>query len=367
MDFWIIFVLIVLATWGLPFLFFKDKERIFTFFLLFILILISGFRYQIGWDYSNYERLFYLSEDDFGGAIEPSFILLCTVLKDFGFSAQMMFFLYSFLTLLFVYFAAKFYTKKPIFFLVLYALAPYLFWNSMGNIRNYLAIAIIFWGSRFLVEKKIYLYLIVVAIAASIHYSAGIFFVLGVFLYREYSLKTHFLLTFICFIFSVSGISFFLADQMFSLLDIKYAIYLISSLSGSLGVENILLSTFFWLISMLLLRKVYQKNQEGRKAIIAVNIVPFSFIAMELFYFSYELERIREYGFPFFIVSLVMVLDMYIVKSFKTIAMSLCVFCFCVLFLAYINVMGNNLDGIRSNSLSAGNINYEFNFNVLED
>ncbi|WP_315452082.1 EpsG family protein [uncultured Selenomonas sp.] len=366
MEFWILFAMVVAGLGLFPSIFLKNEENIFAICLLVVLIFISGFRYQIGWDYSNYERLFYTQGDLLEGYIEPSFIFLITFLKEFGFSAQMMFFVYTVLTLLLVYFAAKYYTNRPALFMSIYALIPYLFWNSMGNIRNYLAVAILFWGSRFLAENKFFLYMIIVAAATSVHTSASVFFILAPLLKFKYSLKVHILLSSLCFILSVGGISFFLMSQLFNFFDVKYAQYLLSSLSTSLGIENVLISTTLWILALFLLMKEYQKTQSDPRIVLIANMATFSFVAMEFFYFSYELERIRDYGFPFFIASLIIILDKHISMRFSKEITALCVAFMVVVFLLFVNMFGNNIDGKTSQVLSAGNIYYEFNFELQE-
>lgn len=366
MEFWFFFALIVAGLGLLPSVFFKDKENIFAVCLLCLLIFISGFRYQIGWDYYQYEIFFYMPADVLEEYVESSFVFLIAFMKEFGFSAQMMFFFYAVATLLFIYSAVKYYTDRPALFMAIYALIPYLFWNSMGAIRNYLAIAIVFWGSRFLVEKRLFLYMIAIALATSVHMSASIFFVLAFFLKQRYSLKIHFFLALVCFALSISEMSFSLMNWLLTWLGSKYAAYLLSALSTSLGLENILVSTTLWLTAIYLLRKEYQKPQGDPKAIVIANMATFSFAAMEFFYFSYELERIRDYGFPFLVVALILVLDRCIGERFREAASSLCLAFMVVLFLMFVNIYGNNIDGRTSMSLSAGNIHYEFNFALLE-
>ena len=92
MEFWFFFALIVAGLGLLPSVFFKDKENIFAVCLLCLLIFISGFRYQIGWDYYQYEIFFYMPADVLEEYVESSFVFLIAFMKEFGFSAQMMFF-----------------------------------------------------------------------------------------------------------------------------------------------------------------------------------------------------------------------------------------------------------------------------------
>ncbi|KAA6352594.1 Transmembrane protein EpsG [termite gut metagenome] len=134
---------------------------------LFIVIIVSGIRENVGYDFANYVS-FYLLEN----ASEPGFNLINRGLKLFGLNYHWMFILFSFATIIFVFKGIKYYTLHTNIAFFIYILIPGLYLNSFSIVRQAIAIAILFYGYRFLYNKKLVKYTIIVIAAASFHYSS---------------------------------------------------------------------------------------------------------------------------------------------------------------------------------------------------
>ena len=78
--------------------------------------------------------------------IEPSFLLFCKVLNGLGFDYHALFFVYSFITLVFVYLGIKNSTGHVKLSLLLYVLIPSCFLNMFVEMREVCAIAIVLYA-----------------------------------------------------------------------------------------------------------------------------------------------------------------------------------------------------------------------------
>ena len=145
--------------------------------LALILILVSGFRYQVGTDFMSY----YLWEVEDWNEILGSMVSfqnggfellarLCRLVFDHN---QTLIFVSAFITIgLYVLTICR---KSPSFLL---SMLFYLFlgqWQGGFNgVRQYLAAAILFAGHRLILEKKLWQYTLVVIAATMLHFSAAV-------------------------------------------------------------------------------------------------------------------------------------------------------------------------------------------------
>ena len=145
--------------------------------LALILILVSGFRYQVGTDFMSY----YLWEVEDWNEILGSIVSfqnggfellarLCRLVFDHN---QTLIFVSAFITIgLYVLTICR---KSPSFLL---SMLFYLFlgqWQGGFNgVRQYLAAAILFAGHRLILEKKLWQYTLVVIAATMLHFSAAV-------------------------------------------------------------------------------------------------------------------------------------------------------------------------------------------------
>lgn len=150
----------------------KSSKKIFLILAFVIPMLIGGLRYYVGTDYELYITLHRNNSDvDFG------FQLINSVARYFN-SYQVMFFIYNFLTLLFVFLGLRSIDKKYRTFA--YFCFLFLFYTSSLNIiRQMLAVSIVFYSYKYIVNKKFFKFLICVLVATCFHNTAILF----VFLY----------------------------------------------------------------------------------------------------------------------------------------------------------------------------------------
>jgi len=187
----------------------SNYQKIFYFILFFILLIFAAFREGIGTDYYSYEMLFFNPETSFS---EIGFVILNKVLHFFS-SDSRIFFIVSSLIIL-IPFAISIYSNSlsPIYSLLLF-IALYYF-HSLNLVRQFMVIAIFqLYGVNYIIENKLFLYIFLVIILTTIHFSA-IILIPFYFIVRK---KYHFIFYFGSWFFSLT----FLFNK-FKLLDLIY-------------------------------------------------------------------------------------------------------------------------------------------------
>lgn len=155
----------------------KRKLSLYIFLAAVPLILVSGFRLNVGTDYSTYLRL-----DSYIGSVffglnpvhcEPLYLLIIKFAKLFD-NYQLVYFLtglfFSILIINFLY-----YTSEDLVFSILLLLLTGVFSQSLNHMKQMLAVSIVFYAFRFLLNKGYLKYVACVLIAAMIHDTALVF------------------------------------------------------------------------------------------------------------------------------------------------------------------------------------------------
>lgn len=160
----------------------QAKKRNSVVLLVIAIILISlilGLRYHVGRDFNAYNNAYNLiasksniTEAKKYYAVETSYFVICFISKALFNSSLGVFLFYAIFTTIF-YMCGLWYFKDEIHieWAMLYYLTM-LFWGCMNTMRQHLAIAIVFWGFRFCVERKPLKYFAVVIVSTLFHQSA---------------------------------------------------------------------------------------------------------------------------------------------------------------------------------------------------
>lgn len=156
----------------------KYDSKLLLWIVIIFLSCVIGFRYNVGKDFNNYCNAYdiivkqtTLEEAHKWYSIEESFFILSFVSKILGGTSQDIFLFYGFFTTVF-YLCGLWYFRREI--RMEWAVLSYsiLFFGSFNTIRQYLAMAIVFWGFRYVIERKPIRYLLCVAAAIFFHGSA---------------------------------------------------------------------------------------------------------------------------------------------------------------------------------------------------
>jgi len=152
----------------------KKEKKIFYFLALFTLTLISVLRYDIGWDYSGFVEYYYITLGNSYSIFfkEPAFFFLCKIFSIFERGYIFVFAFYFVVGLIFLLKALKYYNipKEGIF---IFISLGYLF-ITFDQIRQCLSIFIFLYSFKYIEEKKFFIYLLLIFLAANAHFSAVI-------------------------------------------------------------------------------------------------------------------------------------------------------------------------------------------------
>lgn len=229
-----------------------------TTFAFVILFLFSALRFDVGYDFGMYYGLIDTNIRWFTDQINRIELIpkkLLQISKWLGFY-QLFFIITSLLILYFFHKTInKFSSDKQMSILIFFCF-PIFFFMSLSVIRQYVAVAILFYGFKYIRDRKLIKYLILVLIAFLFHKSALLALPIY-FFYGNFFVNRNFIL--IIFIFS-----FFSSDLLaflITLISERYAIY-INEIEGEGG--NLIL-ILIKLIGLLLLPFVYiTKNQNDK-------------------------------------------------------------------------------------------------------
>ncbi|WP_294409590.1 EpsG family protein [uncultured Ruminococcus sp.] len=164
----------------------KKNEKIFLLLSFLVIAIPSVFRYRTGIDYNGYIEVYnkYVQLGSIAVTrkwytVEPTFLLLCALSHKLTGTPIVAFGFYSVATAGFMISGIWYFRKyaKPTVSLLMY-LGIYYF-HSYNIFRQMLAIAIVFWGIRYIIERKPVCYFLVVGVAVLFHSTA----ILAVILY----------------------------------------------------------------------------------------------------------------------------------------------------------------------------------------
>lgn len=139
---------------------------------ILLIYFFAALRFDVGWDYMAYYDTIV---DELSTNIMSNGEVLTILLIKFSRlinQPQLYFAINSAICILLVTITSKRYSKDPWLSIIFFVTFPLFYLNSFSVIRNFSAIAITFYGVRYIHEKKLLKYIIVVLVAAMFHKSA---------------------------------------------------------------------------------------------------------------------------------------------------------------------------------------------------
>lgn len=260
--FFISFILILCGRYRLSIKIDLNKQLGFKISIFFIII-VSCLRFNIGYDWSSYLQYVYPYYNPINTIrLEPFDRIICYISGTLH-SPLILFSIYAILT---YYFIGKVIEENSIASyesLMIYLCLFYLI--SLSTIRQAVADAIVFYGYKYIKEKKMGKYFLTCVCAALFHKTA----LVGVFIYFLYHLNkyTTFILAGIVFV----GIKVLLPK----IIGVFFPIFLIylnkSGLASSSGNLQKLFYSFLYFYSLVLLPK--DKESEGLLNICTIGVI----------------------------------------------------------------------------------------------
>jgi len=188
MEFWWIFFGISVFTLPIVYLLPEKYRDLGVYSYLIFVILVSGFRDNIGTDFGAYQEFFtlYGSHEffyamDANAQLEPAIAFLIPLLERLGGTSQSFFMLYAIITLVGFYYGARnFFRGNHLgILLVLLLYITYNstggFWWGMNGVRQAAAMSIVFAFSSCLYRGEKKKFILAVCLASLFHYSSLVF------------------------------------------------------------------------------------------------------------------------------------------------------------------------------------------------
>lgn len=166
----IFFIILVIISTYIAHRAVKKDKKFFLFFLIFILSFISGFRGEgVGVDTSEYYHAIINNFPDSWMFREIGFrFLSSSIYHTFG-DPRYVFCIISFLTNSLVIMRLWDFRKKCDFSIMVFLYTLIYYFDTMNIMRQFLAVAILFYFSRILEQKKYLLYLVIIFLCTLIH------------------------------------------------------------------------------------------------------------------------------------------------------------------------------------------------------
>jgi hypothetical protein len=268
-----------------------------------IIFLLCALRFDVGFDYTYYYELLTKQADFY----EDKFLrleymnqFLINISQNMGFP-QFYFILTSFIIVFCTYQAIKRHSKDFVISTLIFLSFPIFFLNSLSIIRQYVAICIVFYGFRYIQNRKLFPYLITITIAILFHKSA----VIGIVLYWIYNRRIkniYYMILYFAGLFS-SKLAYLVVAYIFP----QYLKYLDRKI-GTGGDKVLLLFQLIGLILLLLVdsKKMAFKNYNFYMTSFFIGL----FIWSSLSSYGHAGFRGALYFMVFFILLLPEVLDL---------------------------------------------------------
>lgn len=150
----------------------KNKsKRVFYCLLLIYMLLIAGFRYEVGTDYWRYELAY---TEDFFWFPEVGLKIIVNLLKDLNISVQGYFFILAlFIQMLIIKSIKKYSPGEEVFYLALFFfISLYYFNHSMNLIRQFIALGVFMLNIENIIHRRFFKYNIYFGLMFLIHQSS---------------------------------------------------------------------------------------------------------------------------------------------------------------------------------------------------
>ncbi len=148
----------------------EDSKNNIVFLIASIFTYFSAFRMELGQDYENYEKVIFDNTREYG-LVEPIYTLLIKSIYYFNSTEVLFFLVYALITNFCIIFTYKRFKNFAIM-VVVYLSFSVLYFNTFNLVRQFCAASIILYGFRYIQDRNIIRYCLIVLIATLFHLSA---------------------------------------------------------------------------------------------------------------------------------------------------------------------------------------------------
>lgn len=286
----------------------KGSEYISYIFLFLGLFLVASLRNGVGADFETYQNIFNHIELYDYHRMEPIFLLINKLLRNFGLGNQSIFVFMAFVNSVFIVLSCR-KTKYPEIFIFSYFVLFYL--NSLNAMRQETAVCILIYAIFQLFEGKRKEYVFFVLFAIGFHYVSIFFLPFVLFTKIKFDKKTIFISVLLSFVFLRVSFVEILA-QTGVLAGTKYQFYLnmdIYNRATEIGSGIGMFLRYFILLPTFFISKIdfLKSDLKKRNIVLLLNIVLILSIIISLkFYIFHRFVTLFSVAL---IYSLLLVLD----------------------------------------------------------
>lgn len=302
--FTVVFTLITIL--GLAGLFFQEKLEekfpkidvllLFSTIIFVLLWIVAGFREGVGTDYYPYKDYFFKTEvyTLFNNPFEWGYYLLNKIINILTGNSRFIFLIVSFFIL---YVINKTILKhSPNYYLsILLFINLYFYFNSLNIMRQFIAIAIVFYSVQYIYQRDLKRFSISIVIASFFHLTSLFFWFMYFIVQKKYKTYVYLLGILLSFLFV------FLFPYITNLLIVimpRYEAYLTNMFTSSSSYSVILI-----IISTLMFAYILLRNKEWEKEnIILFNLVYIGLILNIAASFNFLFYRVSIYFYIFVIL-----------------------------------------------------------------
>lgn len=322
----------------------KRNNFFYCVVMFFILFLISGFRANsVGTDTAGYLNIFHninYSADwseMFSYSVEPLFFLLNKIAFLFSKNSQSIVILSSFFINFFV--IKRIYTSSENPWLSIYLfLTLYIYPQSLNGMRQYIAIAIIFYYSKYISEGKFIKFILGVIFATGFHMTA--IFSIPFYFIRYIKFKNSTIIKLLIGSSLVVVFFEYIVEIVFVLFP-SYTIYQESLFSGGGGIRDIALSLLILCMGLLM-----RPKKIGYSVYNELTMYMILYLVTSILMLSGSANIINRIGWYFQIFSILyipMIINRVLDKKLKTIILYIII---CFSFLLNIYLLSSNFHKI---------------------
>jgi transmembrane protein EpsG len=292
------------------------------------LTLVAGLRYHVGTDYGAYVALYSHSTEPVDLAVERDigFAALCRLLHVFSSDPQLLFVVAAAVTTIGVVLGLRAY-GRPFELAMFMYIGTYAYYSSFNGVRQSMAMAIYFGGSRFLLTGRFWHWLMLVVIASTLHMPALVMLP-AYFLVRgpTFSLR-HLLLIVLALGLTIGYVEFMPTVLRAVAWTPRFAPYPVSVFEEGLGAHPLRLAVFMLpvLVSWAVHRRLVA--MDGRTADILCNLNLLAVLCMLLAVRHWVFARVAGY-FAMYVMLLVPRLTRVFGRGMNQIAYAMVVVCY---------------------------------------
>lgn len=283
--------------------------------------LLSGFRYMVGTDFYNY-KVYFENIDYYkykNSPFEGGYYLLNKLVHLFSNNSQLIFLIISFITIYLINITLSKYSSKYWISIFLF-ITLHFYYESFNIMRQYVAIAIVFYSIEFIYKENLKKYLICVLIATMFHKTAIFMMPFYWLLRMKFKLKTYVIGVVMSPIIAIMIPKII---HVISLFIPKYAYYVQYGVSGASANSAIIISL---VILIFMLANIDTFISSDPKNLIYINAIFFAIILGITSYSNIVLYRLMTYLYILSILAIPNVLNSITIKMRVVMCMGMILF-----------------------------------------